>query len=102
MKLADILLLIKNSQSPQDWVQVDNESGDGGYTTFCVKDVLLCLSLNLVWKANKPFTRLQVTYGSTIISWGDLPVVSSENLPDSAQIIAAAGKQLSGHLARLG
>jgi hypothetical protein len=95
MKLSDILDLIKNSPSPADWMRVNNESGDGGFTMFSVEDVLLCLSINLVWKAGNPFTRLQVTYGSTILSWGDLPVTSSDTLKDHAKILAAFQRHLA-------
>jgi hypothetical protein len=89
MKLSDILDLIANRASPKDWMRVNSESGDGGFTMVAVRDVLLCLSLNLVWKAGKPFTRLQITYGSTIISWADLPVAPSDTFEDPAQILAA-------------
>jgi hypothetical protein len=44
MKLSDILDLIANSASPKDWMRVNNESGDGGFTMVAVRDVLLCLS----------------------------------------------------------
>jgi hypothetical protein len=89
MKLSDILDLIKHSASPEDWMRVDNESGDAGFTMVAVRDVLLCLSFNLVWKAGEPFTRLQMTCGSTIISWADLSVTSLDEFKDYAQILAA-------------
>jgi hypothetical protein len=55
---------------------------------------LLCLSINLVWVGSKPFTRIQVAYDTTILSWADLPVVASEVMKDHAEILAAAKKQL--------
>jgi hypothetical protein len=89
MKLSDILELIDKSPSPKDWMRVNNESGDGGFTMVAVRDVLLCLSLDLVWKGSKPFTRLQITYGSTIISWADLPITPSDTFEDHARVLAA-------------
>jgi hypothetical protein len=95
MTLADVLALIKSSPSPGDWLHVDNENSDGGFTTVCLKDVLLCLSVNLVWKAGKPYTRLQVTYSTVVLSWADLPIVSADNLLSHDELLGAASRLLS-------
>ena len=96
MKLSEILLILGDSQSPQDWMRVNDESGDGGFVMVCRKDVLLCLTVDLVWVADKPFTRLEVKYSSTILSWADLPLASADRVPDVDQLIGHANKLLSG------
>jgi hypothetical protein len=58
MKLSDIVQLLRQNGSPSDWMQVNNENGDGGYTMVCLADVLLQITLNVVWKGGKPATRL--------------------------------------------
>jgi hypothetical protein len=94
MRLSAILDLFNESQSPDDWLRVNDQNLDGGFTMVCKRDVFLCLSINLVWVASKPFTRIQVAYGSTILSWADLPVTASEAVKDHSEILAAAKKQL--------
>jgi hypothetical protein len=96
MKLSAVLDLFNESQSPNDWLRVNDQNGDGGFTMVCKQDVLLCLSIKLVWVKGKPFTRIQVAYGSTILSWADLPVTASEVVKDHSEILAAAKRALGG------
>jgi hypothetical protein len=102
MKLSDIIQLVKEDRSPGDWLRVNNESGDGGFTMVCVRNVMLCICVNLVWVEDKPFTRIQISYGSVILTWGDLPVLSSEVIQDHEKIWANAQKQLADCKASLG
>jgi hypothetical protein len=94
MRLSTIIDIFNENQSSPDWLRVNDQNGDGGFTMVCKRDVWLCLSINLVWVEKKPFTRIQLAYGSTILSWADLPVASSEVVKDHAEILAAAKKQL--------
>jgi hypothetical protein len=94
MRLSAVVDLFNESQAPGDWLRVNDQNGDGGFTMVCKRDVLLCLSLKLVWVASKPFTRIQLAYGSTVLSWADLPVTAAEVVKDHAEILAAAKDQL--------
>jgi hypothetical protein len=93
MRLSAIIDLFNESQSPDDWLRVNDQNGDGGFTMVCKRDVFLCLSMRRVWVASKPFTRIQLVYGPTILSWADLPVGPSQVVQDHAEILAAAKKQ---------
>jgi hypothetical protein len=95
MKFADILLLLKRNQSPTDWMRVDDEEGDGGNTSFCLEDVLLRISFSVVWRNSKPLMRFRILYGSTVLSWFELPLASIDNLPNDAEILAAIKKRIS-------
>jgi len=94
MRLSAILDLFNESQSPDDWLRVNDPNLDGGFTMVCKRDVFLCLGINLVWVGSKPFTRIQVAYDSTILSWADIPLAASEAVKDHSEILAAAKKQL--------
>jgi hypothetical protein len=92
---AVIELFNESSASPDNWFRVDDLDNDGGFTLVCKRDVSLCLSPRPVVVEKKPYSRMQVTYSSTIISWIDLPVMPSQAPKDHAEILAAAKKQLA-------
>src|ERR1700761_9171188 len=84
------------SASPDKWFRVNDLDSDGGFTLVCKPDVFLCLSLRPVTVDGKAYSRMQVRYSSTIISWIDLPVLPSHALNDHAEILAIAKKELAG------
>jgi hypothetical protein len=94
MRLSDISDLLKHYQSPGDWLRVNNENHDGGDTMVCVGDVFLCMKFNVVWNGGKPFTRLELTYGPTLLSWIDLPLASLTDRPTHADAIQALMQRL--------
>jgi len=84
MRLSDIMEVLQHYQSSEDWLRVNNESQDGGDTLVCREDVLLCMKFNLVWNDGKPFIRLELTYGPTLLSWADIPMASFADRPSHA------------------
>jgi hypothetical protein len=91
-----IQLFLDNSEQ-SDWTQVSNESGDGGFTCVCNKDVALTMSVTVVWKSQKPAAAFQIRYGTTTLFWFELPLVSSNDLE---MILAAALPQIASRLAK--
>jgi len=87
--------MLQHYQAPDDWLRVNNERQDGGDTLVCHGDVLLCMKFNLVWNGGKPFTRLELTYGPTLLSWADIPVGSLEDRPTPADALQALTKRLT-------
>jgi hypothetical protein len=89
MKMSDIVDLIEHYQSPTDWMRVDNEIRDGGDTLVCLEDVSLCIMFNLVWNDSKPYGRLELSYGTTLLSWADIPVGAIAERPSHAVSLQA-------------
>jgi len=87
MKLSDIKDLLQHYQSPDDWMQVSNEAEDGGKTLVCLEDVLLCLKFNPVWNGHKPAIRIELAYGTTLLSWADIPIGPVAERPTHADAL---------------
>jgi hypothetical protein len=94
MRLSDISDLLQHYQSPDDWLRVNNERQDGGDTLVCHGDVLLCMKFNLVWNDGKPYTRLELIYGTTLLSWTDIPVGPLVDRPAFVEALQALAKSL--------
>jgi hypothetical protein len=95
VRYSDILLLLAKNQSATDWVQINNENLDGGSTSFCKEDVFLTISFSVIWKKAEPFASYQLRYGSTTFEWFELPVVSANELPSFAELLAVATKHVT-------
>jgi hypothetical protein len=97
MRLCAIVELFnESSASSSNWFSIPDQDGDTGFTLVCKRDVALCLSVRPVIVEKKPYSRIQVTYGSTVISRAYLPVGPSQQTPEHhAETLAAAKKQLA-------
>jgi hypothetical protein len=98
MRFSSIMEILQRNQSATDWVRVDNENGDGGNIAFCVEDVSLCVKFGLRWKQNNPFASYQITYASTVLSWFELPLVSTDQVPNHADVLTEVERRLAAQL----
>jgi hypothetical protein len=89
-------MLKKHWGDKSAWVRVDDQNSDGGNTSFCVEDVLLCVRFSVIWKNKKPLMLYEISYGTTLLSWFEMPIgpatlLSSDDVWDG----------LRGHIASL-
>jgi hypothetical protein len=80
--------MLDRNQSSSDWIVVDNISGDGGNTSFYLEDVLLCISFSVIWKQAKPLMLFQITYGTTLLSWFEIPTASTDLALKKSELLA--------------
>lgn len=83
MNYAGIVSLIQNSQQSENWEQIANATGDGGWVAFCKADVALTLEASIAWHIGKPSTRFMFRYEGTVISWFEIPIVALSSGPSS-------------------
>ena len=87
MKYSQLLALLKKYQNdPNAWIRVDDEKHDGGNTSFCVEDVLLCIKFDVIWENAKPLMRVEFKYGTTTFSWFELPMPTA-TIPSHAELL---------------